>query len=193
MNLSKYFADQGNVNIVLVSSEEQIPLLQKTSSITRAASAVEVLDLKKTDAIAYITKFNVPNPELLVNFTGGRIIYLNQSIQLFKYLRFVGAIKSMKDEDIYVHIIEELTIRNVYPTMKSFHVLDVNLKYKIMHHVSKKEERDMFKLRKLCGDCDYNDFYMVLQQLVNCHMLCYITRGTVTWHNNMVKNYILHS
>ena len=186
IDLCKNLADKGNVNVILVSSEERIvSLMKQTSSRSRSGNIVEILDLSKDVAVKYLKKFNVPNPEDIYHITGGRMIYLIQCIQL---VNFLSSTTTLKSEEIFETVGKEIIGRNVYPAIEAFVRLNHQLKYTIMKRMLSKNEVNVEDLRVSC--CGDGEFYEVLQKLVNGNILRYTSKQTVTWHNAIIKNYL---
>ena len=192
VNLTKQLTDGGNVKVVLVSSEgRMLSLIQQTSSESRAAEIVEILDVANHDAISYLKRFNLPLPDKLVEVVGGRMIHLLQCIRFFLSLHVSKRhLKKMTEEDIYQYIVEKVTARNTSSAIRAYsRVVDEKLKLKIMGEIIGKEKVPVTTLMQLCGRAKL--FFDVLQQLVNGHLLRYTSDGCVTWHNKIIKNYVL--
>ena len=196
----KYMADEGNINIVLVSSEGLIiPMIKQTSAHSRAHNhVIEVLDLSKKQTIDYLTKFNVPNAELVYEFTGGRLIHLQQCIANYEGLVSTGEAHTMSNNEIFTYMCKHLIVWNVYPTLQSFDQLqEEKIKTTILNMICNKEVVDIQILKNscqdVCGTSSKFSFYNTLHEMVKCHLFRYTTRGGVTWHSSMIKTYVINN
>ena len=196
----KYMADEGNINIVLVSSEGLIiPMIKQTSAHSRAHNhVIEVLDLSKKQTIDYLTKFNVPNAELVYEFTGGRLIHLQQCIANYEGLVSTGKAHTMSNNEIFTYMCKHLIVWNVYPTLQSFDQLqEEKIKTTILNMICNKEVVDIQILKNscqdVCGTSSKFSFYNTLHEMVKCHLFRYTTRGGVTWHSSMIKTYVINN
>ena len=82
---AKIMANMNTLSIVFVSSEGSVmPLLKSVSGVNRATKIVEVNDIQDEDAIKYLMRSGIVNSmaKQVVNFLGGRLVYLRSSIKL---------------------------------------------------------------------------------------------------------------
>ena len=76
---AKYLANSSTLKIILVSSEGSVmPLVTATSSKSRLADTVEVLDVSDEDAVKFFSNSLVPNElaQKIVSVCGGRFVHL---------------------------------------------------------------------------------------------------------------------
>ncbi len=65
-----------------------MPLISSTSSISRMAEVIEILDISNNDALTYLTAMGVSKTlaQRSINLTGGRFIHL---IKQLRYLPII--------------------------------------------------------------------------------------------------------
>ena len=124
-------------------------MIKQTSGHSRAHNhVIEVLNLSKKQTIDYLTKFNVPNAELVYEFTSGRLIHLQQCIANYKGLVSTGKAHTMSNNEIFTYMCKHLIVWNVYPTLQSLSQLQkVKLKTTILNMICNKEVLDIVILR----------------------------------------------
>ena len=109
MDHAKYLANKGTLLLVLVSSEGHIvPLIDSTSSSSRKASLVEILDLNSTLSEHYLTQRGVSDSlaKRVFNLTGGQFMYLIKAVELSKKHCASG----LSEEDVLEQIKRSLLI-----------------------------------------------------------------------------------
>ena len=85
---AKFLANEGTLRLVLVSSEGSVmPLIGKTSSISRRAPVVEVVDIADEEAEAFLSTV-VPKDlaKGITTLVGGRFVHLLQAMVIYASL-----------------------------------------------------------------------------------------------------------
>ena len=83
---AKIYANDGMLRIVFVSQEGHIMRhFQSTSSYSRAAKVVEILDVDDEEGKKYLVRYGLSDKlsEKVVKYTGGRMIFLLDAIDLY--------------------------------------------------------------------------------------------------------------
>ncbi len=92
-----------------------MPLVTQTSSRTRLAHILEVLDITDEKAIRYLTSCGVPSKvaNAVVDYAGGRLVFLMKAAELREIFKDVG------EDELIAKIKRELDARYVKPAILS--------------------------------------------------------------------------
>ena len=204
---AKIYANEGILRIVFVSSEGHImPLFHSTSSYSRSAEIMEILDIDEEEGKKYLVKNGLSDKlsEKVVKYTGGRMIFLLDAIN--KYNRYLRKYKIKKKGDetkkngdeIPIEVQEKLLeaikrhlqsryTANAYITMLSVDRPTVKLLLKEMSsgcdeciHVKE------FLVNK--GQEDVARIKMTIKSLVEANVFRYDGEGLLRYHNRLIEN-----
>ena len=180
---AKYYASKGSLLIVFVSSEGHIvPLMSTTSSTTRKADVVEILDINETLSGEYLTRSGIPDSLVgsIFNLTGGRFVYLDKAIELYHL-----GVSSGLSEDGVLKRIERALVRpffavkaarlHVYPNATYL----LNLVFK--HGIVKPE-----KLLLSMDEAEREFMHDSIKGLVELNLLRYTADGFLSLHSQVV-------
>ena len=87
---AKILTNNGKLTIVLVSSEGSVvPIIQQTSGVSRCNQFFEICDVEEEMAVKYLMQggFSKELAERLVNYVGGRCIYLVNSYRWARIIK----------------------------------------------------------------------------------------------------------
>jgi len=180
---AKRMANAGILRVVFVSSEGSIlPIVQKLSGISRCSKIFEITDVSDEAAVNYLTK-NGLSRELsnkLIEFVGGRFVYLISIINLHKMYKKVYP--ELNDEILFRNIKEDIFSRKLASQRWVINTIG-KPSTDILHVVSKEGEAVPSELIAI-GDSpertiDIND---AISTLVDINVLRYTNRGSLTWH-----------
>ena len=182
---AKYLANARTLKIVLVSSEGIVmPLIIATSSRSRLADTVEVLDISDEEALKLL--INIPNKlaQRIVSVCGGRFVHL----MLAKSRYFKLHVSGVEDINaLYKSIIDHLVITNVELSIqrllkhsdKERHLFRLILQ-EVFTNGEVKAQALARKLNETSGNID-----AAVGLLVSSYLLRY--GGAVVFHSRLVK------
>ena len=177
--LAKKYSNENQLQIVFVSSEGHIiPLMQKTSSSSRAMSIVEVMDVCDDQAKDFLIKKGMPENLAInvVKLTGGRLIHLLQAHRVYIDTAFLAEDNQMRaiESVLYTRVVQHsmMSLRKNYELGKE-----------VINHIVEN------------GDADPNnsifaseDMERTIKCLVEANVLRYTVTGKLSWHNKLIRN-----
>ena len=209
---AKHLSNSNSLKIILVSSEGKIlPLIRTTSSISRAARVMEILDVPDEDAVRFLST-HMPEDiaKAVAEVTGGRFVHLQQACGIY-----MSEKKSNFDQKTVINSIKKsLVNRNVNePLVQVLKYAHFDLSKDIMRCVlsegSVRHEDIITKLseqlaidRNLSTTVKHaatlnvkNNMVMAevseaIEQLVSVNLLRYQANGDITCHNRLVSKYL---
>ena len=111
VDMAKFWANRRGLNIVLVSSEGHVmPLIESTSSSTRKANIIEVLDIEEEKAVKFLTECGMPMnlAKRFPSITGNRLVYLTMAIYNYRiYLMFCERRRLDVNDDDFFNTMKE--------------------------------------------------------------------------------------
>ncbi len=177
-----------------MSSEGSVlPLLGATSSATREAQVIEVVDIPDEEAKTFLSK-SMPEDiaKAVVKETGGRFVHLIQAIDVYENNKMDGSSDMMNKTK------EHLVGKNVLSKINdSLQEGDFHLKMEIMKMVLSNgsafpvEVTTELEKKDLHG-CKFtvSEIKQGLNQLVGLNLLRYQSNGSLTSHSRLVCNYM---
>lgn len=175
---AKYFANKGTLLLVLVSSEGHIvPLMDTTSSITRKAPVVEILDMDYNSSKDYLIQRDIPDSlaKRIFNLTGGRFVYLIKAIEEYK-----------RGKDVF-HLIEKSLLTPFFfaKVSKTHAYLNATT---VMNLVLSKGTIDPNELILSLDEAEREAIIDTIEGLVKLNLLRFTAEGLITWHSQLVYN-----
>ena len=186
---AKHLANSRTLKIIFVSSEGSvIPLVKATSSKSRLADTVEVLDVSDEDAVKFFSNALVPNElaQKIVPLCGGRFVHLISAVAKYILLRKAGV------EDInvlYKSIMDHLVLSNVETSVQTLFVhpeKERQLCKRILQEVLSNGELKTPAIVKILGTSTEQVEHS-LSLLVSCNLLRFTSGGMVAFHSRLVK------
>jgi hypothetical protein len=183
---AKYYANERIFRIVLVSSEGHVmSLLTNTSSVTRQAQIVEILDIDFNSSKYYLTQSNMPVSlvEPIYNLAGGRFVYLHKAIEVYTN----NHRSTLSEDDVFCKIEKSLLKPYFDRKMHRARILYQEEAIAIMKLVWSATVFDPdqwfksldMKIEETAGDA--------VEGLVRLNLLRYTREGLLTWHSQVVK------
>ena len=186
---AKFLSNSRTLKVILVSSEGSVmPLIQKSSSRSRMAKIVEVVDIPNKEAIRYLSS-TVPKElaEEIVNVSacGGRFIHLSSAMLEHRSLKR----KNIEKIDAqFSSITDFLLIHNVKRDMESvmtYPPAQRKLQKVIMDHLSSTGSISKDQLKKL--DADAAIVKKEIEHLVSANLLRYQSDVSVVFYSRLVQ------
>lgn len=192
---AKLYANAKKLYLVLVSSEGHImPLIDKTSSRTRMAKVIQILDIDDGDAIKYLTERGVPQKasKHVVKHVGGRFVHLKKAVEM-KRLH-----PTLDENDLFDQITSELYRLYVRPGRMAINYHHDKAKVIIKRLLDEPETSDpslasqpypKIDPQELCAGLkgkDLEEMDAAKTCLVNENLLRYDADGNLTWHSRLV-------
>ena len=185
---AKFLANEGTLRVVLVSSEGSVmPLIAKTSSISRRAPVVEVVDIPDEEAEAFLSTV-VPKDlaKGITTLVGGRFVHLLQAMVIYASLpentkhSSSMALDKIRD-DMFARIVDismdQVLDESVDIRSMGKMIVDHILCDGYVHPKSFANDNDL----------DANVVNKALKHLVSINILRYQSNGTAVFHSRLVK------
>ncbi len=184
VDLAKIHANAGDLCLILVSSEGHVmPLIfGDTSSRTRMALVIEILDFTDEDALKYLTSKSVPTKVAkdVVECAGGRVIFLMKAAEVAKKF-------SQLSEDKLIQMIKnELEDLYVEPGLLSVQMNGVLAK-DIVRVLLKSDKLKMRNISEILKDVEEAKVKNVVSSLVKANLLRYDSNGYLRWHSKLCR------
>ena len=185
LSYAKEFANNRLLHIVLVSHNEGsvMPILNKTSAMNRSACLIEVTDVPYPEALAFLRNGGIPESTStkLAQYFGGRFVYLNSCIELYKLMT-----EEMLEDTPVREITSLITERRIAAQWEA--ILTTPLADDVLSKVSKEGE---LVVRDMLDDASPDDQKLIKQcinQLILANVLRYNIKGNVMWHSQIEKS-----
>ena len=181
---AKYYASKGSLLIVFVSSEGHIvPLMSTTSSTTRKADVVEILDINETLSGEYLTRRGIPDSLVgsIFDLTGGRFVYLDKAIEQYHL-----GVSSGLSEDGVLKRIERALVRPFFAVK----VANMDI-YPNATHLMNLAYNGIIEPEKLLLSLDEAERKFMrdtIKGLVELNLLRYTADGFLSLHSQVVYN-----
>ena len=199
---AKQYANEGILRIVFVSYEGHImSLIQSTPSYSSAANIVEILDIDDKEGKEYLVKNGLPPglSEKVVEYTGGRMIFLLDAIEIYNHYRYItnmnkkGDIITIKNEEKLLEEIKQHLLCK-YTKIACINMLSVDwpsVKF-LLKEMSSGDQciRTNEVLNKIKDKKDRDRIQMAMKSLVEASVFRYDSEGSLHYHNRMIQNYI---
>ena len=213
---AKIYANKGILRIIFVSSEGHImPLFQSTSSYSRAAVIVEILDIDEEEGKKYLVKYGLSAElsEKVVEYTGGRLIFLLDAINMYDRYRYktkkeddgtkkegdeakkeVPSLTPEQEEELFVEIKEYLQSKYVWVPYRKMFLVDWPSVELILKEMSSGDQcihvHDFVTERKEKKDVGHHNVEIAIKSLVEANVFRYDGKGFLRYHNRLIENYI---
>lgn len=184
VSYAKEFANNRLVHIVMVSSEGSVmPILNKTSAMNRSACLIEVNDIPYSEALMYLRNGGIPDTisTKLVQYFGGRFVYLNSCVVLYKLLTKQG----MSEDMIVNEIISLITDRRVAGQRKV--IVTTPLANTMLAKVSDGDITESDLLDGATSD-DQVLIEQCIKRLISTNVLRYNVKSKLMWHSQIEKS-----
>jgi hypothetical protein len=183
---AKYLANTDTLRIIFVCSEGNIlPLLKTTSSTTREAQVIEVVDIPDEIAEKFLSKY-VPEgiAKSIVEETGGRLIHLLQALSVY------SETESM--EKIRKHLVAKNVQSKINQSLQNGNYF---LKVMIMEIILSRGSVFPDEVAPLLKGIDQlakesSTVTGAINQLVKENLLRYQSNGSVAFHSRVILNYM---
>ena len=186
---AKFLSNSRTVKVVLVSSEGSvIPLIKKSSSRSRMAKIVEVVDIPDDKALQYLM-YAVPKElaEKIVPLCGGRFVHLLSAMLEYESVKR----KNIDNIDIQFKYIKDfLLVHYVKRDMESVQTYPPNkrtLQKVIMNYVLSAGSIGEHAVKKVPVDADAASIKNEIDNLVSANLLRYQSDGSVIFHSRLVE------
>ena len=174
---AKELANDELLTIAFVSSEGSIlPVVQKSSTLSRCVKMLEVTDIPDDVATDCLVKdgFSRELGTKIVDCTGGRFIYLNGCV--FLHNMYTEVYPGLQDELLYEKLIKDMFLK----TLNRQHcVIEGALP------TSKQILKELSKKGEIAPGHFYgtsNDVENIIARLISINILRYTITGLITWH-----------
>ena len=191
---AKFWANKNGLRIVLVSSEGHVmPLIENTSSSSRAAEVIEVLDLEEAEAVQYLYKNGIPMSlaKRFPSITGNRMVHLSAAIFMYNQ-RLQTRIILNEDEffvsmtQYYAKYVELALSKAEANSPTSFFIMKEILKHGPM------TDRQLIQAARNYNKESIEEIFLekqipeVIGILVTANLLRYQANKTLTWHSQII-------
>ena len=187
---AKFLANVGILQIVFVSSEGiVIPLLLRTSSSTREAPVVEVLDISEEDAVDFLKKeMPADLAKFVFSVTGGRLVHMIQAFEFYQMKCRPYSLESSRTKNL----------------IESFLVIKYgeNARLQALKQGDSRLQDEVIRLVFLRRNVTPNDIVKVLHtekkaevlkavdDLLASKLFRYNAAGLVTFHSKIVEDFL---
>lgn len=189
---AKYMSNHDILKVVLISSEGSImPLVKKFSGINRAPKIFEIVDIEESLAIDYLKDHGLSEnlSAMLIDYFGGRLIYMINSITLYKAYVKLG---QRDDAQLYEEIkdlfarkleAQHYAIEQKWPKSKE-----------LLAAITQKGIISPSVLLHMQGDEGKELMDETITHLVDANIIRYTTNGLLTWHGKVEEcHFKVHS
>ena len=163
-----------------------MPIIRRFSGANRVPKIFEITDVDDSRATEYLIENGIPDKlsMMLINYFGGRLIYMVGSISRYNSYTKLGMISAL---ELYNNIISDLFARKIED--EGFAIEE---KYPKSHELLDAVSRDHIIPSALLGKQSGDDRQLMsnaIAHLVERNVLRYTTNGLLTWHGKVEEHH----
>ena len=160
----------------MVSTEGSVmPILNKTSAMNRSACIIKVNDIPYPEALMYLRNGGIPETisTKLAQYFGGRFVYLNSCVKLYKLLMKQGMLK----DTILREIISRITDRRIDAQREV--IITTPLADDVLSKVSDEDEMVVSNMLNGASSSNQKLIKQCIKRLILVNVLRYNVEGKV--------------